>query len=177
MQPERHRETLRERIVRIAKGEIGDVETEGNNAGPAPRKYLASTGITTPAPYCGAGIYWCYLQAGDTLLPARPFALAATWSRKANRIWGKDAPDTLSILPADVTCHYFKNMGRFAHVNLVEMDAGKYIKIIGFNTTDGFNRDGTGVYAKVILKSQVTCVTSWAGGAETTMTDGTYARR
>lgn len=137
------------------------METEGDNAGPAPRKYLKSVGINVPAKYCGAGIYWCFLQAGDTLLPRAQFALAAKWNPKSRRIWGQDAQDTLDILPADVTGHYFKSLGRIAHVNLIEKDAGKYIKVIGFNTTDGFDRDGTGVYAKIILKSQVTCASRW----------------
>jgi len=38
---------------------------------------------------------------------------------------------------------------------------GKYFDIVGFNTTDGFNRDGTGVYRKLILKGQTHCVSRW----------------
>ena len=117
-------------------------------------------GINVPAPYCAAGEYKCYLRAGDTLIPREPFALAATWNRKDHRIWGRGAAtDTTKILPADVTGHDFGN--GIHHTNLIVKDSGKYLEVIGFNTTDGFNRDGTGIYRKTILKAQVTCVSRW----------------
>jgi hypothetical protein len=136
------------------------VETEGNNAGPIPRELLANVGINVPAPYCAAGIYTCYLRAGDTLRPKERFALAAAWNPVNRRIWGRSAAsDTTKILPADVTGHDYGQ--GIHHTNLITKESGKYLEVIGFNTTDGFNRDGTGVYRKLILKSQVTCVSRW----------------
>lgn len=76
------------------------------------------------------------------------------------RIWGRSAAsDTTKILPADVTGHDYGQ--GIHHTNLITKESGKYLEVIGFNTTDGFNRDGTGVYRKLILKSQVTCVSRW----------------
>jgi hypothetical protein len=153
-------ENQRDKIVRIAATYIGDVETEGNNAGPIPRELLANVGINVPAPYCAAGIYTCYLRAGDTLRPKERFALAAAWNPVNRRIWGRSAAsDTTKILPADVTGHDYGQ--GIHHTNLITKESGKYLEVIGFNTTDGFNRDGTGVYRKLILKSQVTCVSRW----------------
>lgn len=146
--------------MRIALTQVGPVETEGNNWGPRPRKYLASVGIDFAAPYCGAGIHWTFRTAGKTLLPARPFALAVAWNPKDRRIWGRGAAtDTTAILPADVTGHDYGN--GIHHTNLIVIDQGKYIKIVGFNTTDGIVRDGTGVYCKIIMKAQTTCVSRW----------------
>jgi len=164
--PETERASLRARIVERAISEIGDVETDGNNRGPAPRKFLASVGLGEGHPYCGAGIYWCYREEGDTLLPARQFALAAKWHPVARRIRGKGAlSDTTAILPADITGHWFESMNGIHHVNLIVQDKGKYLDIVGFNTTDGFNRDGTGVYRKLILKGQASCVSRWIENA------------
>jgi hypothetical protein len=100
------------------------------------------------------------LRAGDTLKPKEPFALAAAWNPVNRRIWGRSAvSDTTKILPADVTGHDYGQ--GIHHTNLIAKESGKYLEVIGFNTTDGFNRDGTGVYRKLILKSQTTCVSRW----------------
>ena len=51
----------------VLRSQIGLKEKTGHNDGEHVKKYLLSVGIKTPAPYCQAGQYWCFVQACDSL--------------------------------------------------------------------------------------------------------------
>ena len=55
---------LRLKALEIAIDEIGVEEIpKGSNWGKDVKKYLKSTGITDPAPWCAAYVYWCIEKA------------------------------------------------------------------------------------------------------------------
>ena len=56
--------TLSERALNVAVYQLGNAEVpHGSNWGPAVEKYLKSVGITFPAPWCMAFVYWCVNEA------------------------------------------------------------------------------------------------------------------
>jgi hypothetical protein len=52
-----------EKVIRIARKEIGVVERTGKNDGARIAAYLSYCGIGAPAPYCAAYLSWCFGQA------------------------------------------------------------------------------------------------------------------
>lgn len=133
------------------------MEVGCNNCGSGPEKYLASVGLKQGAPYCAAGQYWCYEQAG--VAPTGPrylYARAAFWHTTDKRLSSTD-----SAFAADLVGYYYKGLGRIGHTEVFVSRTGKQVRVIGFNTTNGISRDGEGVFEKVILRSQVTCASRW----------------
>jgi hypothetical protein len=56
--------TLSERALNVAVYQLGNAEVpHGSNWGPAVEKYLKSVGITFPAFWCMAFVYWCVNEA------------------------------------------------------------------------------------------------------------------
>jgi hypothetical protein len=50
--------------LKVACSQVGQKEVPvGSNKGPMVTKYLKSVGITSPAAWCMAFVYWCYLEA------------------------------------------------------------------------------------------------------------------
>jgi hypothetical protein len=66
-----------------------------------------------------------------------------------------------SAFAADLTGYYYKSLGRIGHTEIHVSHTAKQVRVIGFNTTNGISRDGEGVFEKVLLKNQVTCVSRW----------------
>lgn len=148
-------ETAQEAIVRIARSQVGTMEVGGNNCGPGPKKYLASVGLPEGYPYCAAGLYWCYREAGVRLPGGKgQYARAAHWSQDDLRLSSFD-----SARVADVCGYYYASLRRIGHVELFVSATPSQVRVIGFNTTNGISRDGEGVFEKIILRKQVTCVT------------------
>lgn len=150
-------ETAREAIVRIAREQVGTLEVGCNNCGAGPKMYLAATGLGEGYAYCGAGQYWCMKQAGFTPEgPRYEFARAAYWHKTDHRIAITD-----TALIADVAGYFYTKLNRIGHTELIVGESDRYFKVVGFNTTNGINRDGHGVFEKMVLKTQVTCVSRW----------------
>ena len=56
--------TLSDRALQIAVYQLGNAEIpHGSNWGKHVEKYLKSVGITSPAPWCMAFVYWCVNEA------------------------------------------------------------------------------------------------------------------
>ncbi len=134
----KHDETInRERIVAIARAELGVREATGNNDGAAVEKYLALTGLKKGNPWCAAFISWVFAQAGYA-------APRTAWSPGLFTAKVK----TKEIKPANVLGIWFANLGRIAHVGLVERREGDWLISIEGNTNTAGGREGDGVYRK-----------------------------
>jgi hypothetical protein len=65
--------TLVEKALEIAIGEIGQEEKpRGSNWGEPVKTYLASVGITFPASWCAAFVYWSFRQAAAEMALNNP---------------------------------------------------------------------------------------------------------
>lgn len=141
---------LRERILAIARKEIGVLESSGNNDGRRVEAYLAATGLQKGHPYCASFISWVYLQAGFT-------APRTAWSPSllpASR-------QVKEALPADVLGIYFPRLQRIAHVGMVEYLDGDWCMSIEANTNVNGSRDGDGVYRKRRLRKTIYRFANW----------------
>lgn len=154
----------RDRILAIAKSQIGVTERTGNNDGPDIEKYLGSTGLEgTGAPYCAAFNRWVY-DLGRLRAVGPRSALAAAWVQAPT--WTHNGGGRVP-LPGDAWGIYFAGKGRVAHTGLVWVWGNKAVKTIEANTSpdaavgSAADRDGDGVWSKWRLKSQIYSARNW----------------
>jgi hypothetical protein len=140
----------RDKILLVAKGQIGVRESTGHNDGPAVEKYLASTGLGKGHPWCAAFVSWVYRSAGF----AKP---ASAWSPDLfpkSRITGQ-------VLPGNVLGIYFPELKRIAHVGLIIKQEGNYLVSVEGNTNITGSREGDGVYQKRRHVRTIYCIADW----------------
>lgn len=123
--------------LEIARGELGKAEVpNGSNWGPHVQKYLASVGITFPASWCMAFVYWCAKSAypnQDEGGLKRTGGVLDQWnSRPALRV---KTPQPGDIFIMD----FGKGLG---HTGIVEQVLGDKILTIEGNTNDEGSREG-----------------------------------
>lgn len=121
--------------IQIAITQIGNQEIPKNsNWGEHVQKYLKSVGITFPASWCMAFVYWCCKEA----FPANPLVKTGgvlnQWN-KINPIHKKTQPLVGDIFIMD----FGKGLG---HTGFVEGINGEYIETIEGNSNDEGSREG-----------------------------------
>lgn len=136
-QPDAAEMSKRKQLIAIARAEIGVKERSGHNDGERVEAYLATVKLKKGNPWCAAYLSWVFQQAGYP-------APRSGWS-----------PDlfprsrlTTALLPGNVLGIYFPQLGRIAHVGLLERVAGDYCITLEGNTNISGARDGDGVYRK-----------------------------
>ena len=77
---------MKENIIKIAQSQIGLQEIpKGSNWGEHVKKYLNSVGITFPASWCMAFVYWCYRESARELGQINPLfktgGVLAQWNK------------------------------------------------------------------------------------------------
>lgn len=127
----------RKRLIRIAVSQLQVREATGKNDGTAVEAYLALTGLKKGNPWCAAFISWVFAQAG---YPAPRTAWSpALFTAKVK---------TKEIKPANILGIWFADLGRIAHVGMVERREGDWVISIEGNTNTAASREGDGVYRK-----------------------------
>lgn len=132
---------LQTAILQIGVEEI----PRGSNWGPDKTKgvpaYLKSVGISFPASWCMAFVYWCVKQA----MPVNPLVRTGGVLRQWNEIDPKYKFKT--PLPGDIfIMDYGKGLG---HTGFVESVEGSKIHTIEGNTNDTGSREGYEVCRRV----------------------------
>lgn len=129
--------TCRQNLIKVASQEVGVRERTGDNDGKRVEEYLAAVHLKRGNPYCAAFISWVYMQEGF----ARP---SSGWS-----------PDLVPVhrlcstaLPANIFGIYFPELGRVAHVGMIETVQHDWLVTIEANTNVAGSREGEGVYRK-----------------------------
>jgi hypothetical protein len=107
---------LRERIVEIARHEIGVREATGNNDGERVEEYLACTSLGKGHAWCAAFVSWCYGKAG---LSAPRNAWSPALFPNARRYTREQIQDG-AIRRADLFAIYNQKLGRIDHVGIVQ---------------------------------------------------------
>ena len=123
-------------ITQIEKEEI----PKGSNWGEHVQKYLISVGITFPASWCMAFVYWCCKQSNPNTPLIKTGGVLAQW----NQIPAKYKVKT--PLPGDIFIMEFG--GGKGHTGFVESVSGDVIQTIEGNSNDEGSREGYEVCRK-----------------------------
>ena len=141
----------------ILMEQAGTVEKQ-NNWGGMVTKYIKSTGLNYPIPYCGAGQYYCLYTATldlkmdpKTQIPfnARKSASSVYWYNR-----GKAIGTNVKYEPEDncIIVWRKRNNSSKGHVErIIEVGKKGWVTTIGFNTSNGKNgsqREGGGVFIR-----------------------------
>lgn len=128
---------MRERIVDIARRELGVKELTGYNDGLRVEAYLSCTGLKKGFPWCASYVSWVYQQAGYD---------------EPRSAWSPDlfpkARLTKSPMVGDIIGIYFPGLKRIAHVGIVERIDGDWSVSLEGNTNINGSRNGDGVYRR-----------------------------
>jgi hypothetical protein len=145
---------LAQRLVELAKKEVGVEEIGGTNCGPRVNEYKAATWLPPDQawPWCAAFIDWLVMKAmaesGKQFTFERPRTAGAwdleNWSMKQDgSTWTKLNPQAGDIAPGDIVIF------TFSHVGLaIDAPARGMVETIEGNTDGNGSRDGGGVWKK-----------------------------
>jgi len=130
---------LKEKALQLAITQIGQEEYPKNsNWGKPVQDYLASVGITFPASWCAAFVYWCFQKTCIDLKIPNPLVktggVLAHWNKAnvKNRV--------TSPAPGDIFIMDFgKGLG---HTGIVESVTSTHINTIEGNSNDEGSREG-----------------------------------
>lgn len=131
--------------LKIAKSQMGIGEVpRGSNWGEPVQTYLKSVGITTPAPWCMAFVYWCTNEAAKQLGIENPLlqtghVLTQFNKRKSLQVVGH--PERGDIFIMDFG-------GGKGHTGFVSEVTGATIQTIEGNSNPAGSREGVVVCAK-----------------------------
>ena len=145
---------LAQRLVELAKKEVGVEEIGGTNCGPRVNEYKAATWLPPDQawPWCAAFIDWLVMRAmedsGKEFTFQRPRTAGAwdleNWSMKQDgSTWTKLNPQAGDIAPGDIVIF------TFSHVGLaIDLPEKGVVETIEGNTDGNGSRDGGGVWKK-----------------------------
>lgn len=127
----------RDRILQIARREIGVREQSGNNDGVRVEAYLACTNLPKGYAWCASFISWIFAQEGfqEPRTAWSPALLPAARLRK-------------TAAPGQVFGIYFPAKKRIAHVGLIEQVKDDWCLTIEGNTNLAGSAEGDGVYRR-----------------------------
>ena len=128
--------------IEIAISQIGVEEIpRGSNWGESVQKYLKSVGITFPASWCMAFVYWCCKESALNARLIKTGGVLRMWNEVSKEM-KHSAPKAGDIFIMD----YGKGLG---HTGFVEKVQGDKIFTIEGNTNDTGSREGYEVCRRV----------------------------
>lgn len=161
---------LREKLVAIAKKDVGQMETS-RNRGPAIAKFWPATsypeGYANREPYCAAGVvYWVreWLRDPEVLAALKITTTSAeSWRCKSARAfdwqdWGK-SKGLLIMNDGQANVLHTGDIMVFdmSHIGIVTDDFDSHVRTIEANTGATGGRDGDGIFEKVRARSLAKC--------------------
>lgn len=127
------------RAISIARSQIGKAEIpHGSNWGEHVQKYLKSVGITFPAAWCMAFVYYCYSEACKEAKIPNVLIKTGGVLRQWNEI-PKQYKWSVPKVGAIFIMDYGKGLG---HTGIIERIEGDIIYTIEGNTNDEGSREG-----------------------------------
>ena len=152
---------LAQRLVELAKKEVGVEEIGGTNCGPRVNEYKSATWLPPdqPWPWCAAFIDWLVMRAmaesGQKFTFERPRTAGAwdleNWSMKQDgSTWTKLNPQAGDIAPGDIVIF------TFSHVGLaIDSPAKGMVETVEGNSNAQGSREGGGVWKQTRKLSQI----------------------
>lgn len=144
------KENSYERIIKIARKEIGVREATNKNDGTRVGQYLNYVGFKEGAPWCAAWVSFCFGQAGYKMPRTAWSPALFPASRLAKQ-----------PMPAFVFGIWSPNLHRVAHVGFVERLQGDFVQTMEGNTSPGGSREGHGVYRCFRHKKTIYSYANW----------------
>ena len=145
--------SISEKMVSLAREEIGVSEVDGTNCGPKVDEYKAATWLDADKgwPWCAAFICWLIREAieGEDIKFSRPETAGAwdfeNWAkRQASNGVGLRKPTNEDIKAGDIVVFTFSHIG----IAIADIDSSGYIKTIEGNTNGAGSREGGSVLEK-----------------------------
>lgn len=145
--------SIPEKMVSLARGEIGVSEVDGTNCGPKVDEYKAATWLDADKgwPWCAAFICWLVREAieGEDIKFSRPETAGAwdfeNWAkRQASNGVGLRKPTNEDIKAGDIVVFTFSHIG----IAIADIDSSGYVKTIEGNTNGAGSREGGSVLEK-----------------------------
>lgn len=128
-----------DKVLEIARTQIGKMEVpKGSNWGPDVQKYLASAGVTVPAPWCMAFVFWCHNEAANALNARNPLYRTAGVMTQ----WDHAHPENRTFQPKAGDIFIMEFAHGLGHTGIVESVVGDHINTIEGNTNDDGSREG-----------------------------------
>lgn len=124
--------------LKVATTQVGKCENPlGSNWGTPVKDYLASVGITFPASWCMAFVYWCFNEAckGQNNPLVKTGGVLAQWNKSDKKYRVVDDVQAGDIFIMD----YGKGLG---HTGIVDKVDDNFIYTIEGNTNDTGSREG-----------------------------------
>lgn len=144
--------TFAEKLVSLAKKEIGVEEVNGTNCGPRVNEYKSATWLdsTKPWPWCAAFICWLFREAmkEGKYTFQRPRTAGAydfeNWCREQDTSVLLKKPHNGDIKPGDIVIFNFSHIG----LAIGSPDSAGFVKTIEGNTDGVGSREGGAVLEK-----------------------------
>jgi hypothetical protein len=140
----------RQRLIHVARQELGVRELTGHNDGLRVEEYLKLVKLKKGNPYCAAFVSWVFAQAGYPM-PRTAWSPALFPDTRLTQV----------VLPGDIFGVYFPEYGRIAHVGIVERLDGDYCISLEANTNPGGSNEGDGVYRRRRLTKTLRKFADW----------------
>lgn len=144
--------SLPSRALLKAISQIGQKEKPlGSNWGVPVQDYLKSVGITVPASWCAAFVYWCFenaLNEGEVNPLIKTGGVLLHWTKadKKYRVVGDPKPGDVFIMDFG---------GGKGHTGIVESVTSSQINTIEGNANETAGREGTEVRRKTRSRSKI----------------------
>lgn len=129
---------LLDKSMQIAIEQVGTIEKSNRNDG-AVEKYWRSVGLTTPSPYCAAGIYYCFaegckqLNLHPTYIPIPRTGLAQSIYQYAKSYGTKQSykPDIHNLIV------WRKGKTIYGHIErIIKVQDAGWVQTVAFNVKD-----------------------------------------
>jgi hypothetical protein len=146
-------DSIPEKMVSLAREEIGVSEVDGSNCGPRVDEYKAATWLDPDKgwPWCAAFICWLLREAieGETVTFNRPQTAGAwdfeNWAKKqSTRGVELRKPTNEDIKAGDIVVFTFSHIG----IAVKDVDSSGYVVTIEGNTNGAGSREGGSVLEK-----------------------------
>jgi hypothetical protein len=152
---------LAQKIVELARCEVGVAEVGGTNCGPRVNEYKAATNLppTESWPWCAAFVCWLVREAmkalGGSYTFKRPTTAGAwdfeRWSLAQDASTKTKKPHGGDIQPGDIIVFTFSHIG----IAVSEPNSNGYVKTIEGNTDGAGSREGGAVLEKLRHVSKI----------------------
>lgn len=143
---------LVEKLIALARDEVGTEEDNGTNCGKRVNEYKSATTLdsTQGWPWCAAFICWLFREAmsGGKYTFGRPTTASAwdfeNWARKQDSTIKTKKPHGNDIIAGDIVLFTFSHIG----LAISSPDKNGMVTTIEGNTDAAGSREGGGVYIK-----------------------------
>lgn len=123
-------------VLEVALSQVGvEEEPRGSNWGARVKEYLRSAGITSPAPWCMAFVFWCHKIAGVKMPKTASCTFLLNWAREKGKIVKEPQPGDIFLL--------LRKGGNTAfHAGIVRNVSKLYYGTVEGNSNDAGSAEG-----------------------------------